>query len=209
MPTFGLGIPSLPEVRRLQNQRPTYGADAAALAEAEQHLAGYRWRQCCSAIVEADASAAAAIPYGLPPGPVAGPTTHRFMLRVSQSATYLWLSQDYQADDDGTTEPKLEVELQDMSAVTLDPGVIWRRSDGTLPGGRSIDLGWLGDAYPVMTCQTGGRAPSAADVSAQSPPRLISLAGVTAGGARAQLVYTATACRLLSITAWEWAGSEI
>lgn len=211
MATFGLGIPSLPDERRISNGLPVFGVDAAAFAEVQNHLHGYRWRALASMTIEPDASVAnlPALGGGYPPGPVDDSVTHRMFLRVSPSARWLWLSMDYQAWDESTTEPTLDVELQDLAGTVFDTGVRWRRAEGTLPGAVHDADPLLGPVYPVMTCTTGGRIPSEADLTALGAPRLISLEGLPAGGSRAQLVFTANRCRLLSVTAWEWAGTEV
>lgn len=211
---FGLAIPTLPELQRLYSGRPVYGADLAAFATVEGHLAGLRLRRVASAIFECRADTMSgsvlAIP-DLPPGPVAGPVTHRLYCRVSPSATLLWVSVDYQASDEYSVEPVLDIELHSLAGVVYDAGVRFRFNDGTLPAAEVANPSILaGSHYPIQTVHCGGREPSTADLAAApSQPRLLSLASVPAGGGRAQLVFTATGVRLLSATAWEWPGVEV
>lgn len=213
MATVRYGIPSLPSARRLYSARPAYGADAVRLADTLNHLAGYRFARMTSAVVECDDFAIPGPPLvGLPGGPLANDVV-RFVHRVSPQCPYLWLTLDYQLDDEGTGGPSITARVDDLAAVAVDVGVRWSLANGLVGAVAWVPAALGGyTVHPIQTLITPPRIPSAADLAGPgaSMPRLLDVSTVAAaGGGLVQVVVTCVQARVCTGSVWDWPSGEV
>lgn len=110
----------------------------------------------------------------------------------------------------GSTAPTVTASLETLTAGAVDPGVIWRRDDGTLPAQSHPydDAGTKRWRLPAAVLHTGDIAQDSLIAGGiPTSPRLLSLED-KAGDVLVLRVTTQSAA-VLSVTAWEWPETEI
>lgn len=213
-----LQTPRLPDPSRLYSGRPALAADGGCLADALNHVAGWRQRALASMTVECGASSCIAGTTAEIPDSPPVPCSHlvRMLLRRSGTGRYLWVSLDCVGDDESTGAVWAEVYAYAVGGAWVDRGVRWSLAAGTITVQRR--LGWVpgGGGFPTpqyyydpCTVHNGTRIPDPGEVvaAAAGEPRLLDLATVTAGSIY-ELVAQGSNCRILSVSAWEYPGPQ-
>lgn len=154
--------PTLPTVEEMRVGRPVRGRTAGGLADGANHMSGWRITRRIAQIFDSAVDA----------------TTHATTQVTGEGwmrwdtgphATHLWVAITYYGEDRGATaaEPVIDVALETPAGVVLDPGVRFRRDDGTLPlRDEDRDLG-----VAVLHIYTEGRAPRPGEGLSQTGPR--------------------------------------
>jgi hypothetical protein len=137
--------------------------------------------------------------------------THRIIVPTSLLARHLALVVLACArSQGGSTAPTVTAALQTASGGVVDPGVIWRRDDGTFPAEsfRYDNAGTTRWRCPAAVLHTGAVAQDSLIAGGiPTQPRLLSVEDKA--GDVLMLVVTTASAAVLSVTAWEWPETEI
>lgn len=196
-PTVPLRRPStaVPSDAETYVGRPVSSATLAGMADYANHLAGRRARRLTTTLVSSRAG------YAGHPGIPFGGSTERVVVIPSSLARNLFVQIDYVADAESSTVPSIVCRLEGFFGTLRDRGVIWTRSDGSLPG-HQARIGSIDQYVPQSVHTTTRVQDELATEAVASAPRLLSVPS-TARGVIGVLVFTVTQARLLSVSAWE------
>lgn len=216
-----MGVPAplrftLPSQDAVRIGLPVAGATLGGVASAANHLAGTRGRHwtpihCTSTAWESGDGRDT----GWPHDTQGQNEIHLIPITTSPLAKHLALHVLAACRaSGGSTDPYVAVSLETGSGAVIDPGVLWRRSDGTLLGiseryqDRTHDPAWRRWMLTPVVLTTGtSMQDSAVTIGIHSAPRLLVL-GAHAGDVLVMRVVTDSAT-VLSITPWEWVEQEI
>lgn len=201
-----IGVPSLPEAKRLKSGMPALGQDMIPIVNTEAHLAGYR-RMGQQVFLMGGSAMDSEIFGGLPPGPITSTRTHHLPFRVTPVGMYLALRIDYQASGSGTGDPRIFAKVQTMAAppVEIDKGIEWTRNVGLLPTDTHVGAAIIGKVYEhdLLTIHTPNRIPTPADLAAIGLPRLLDVSSLTGTGGLVDVCVSSEHARLVSVTVEE------